>query len=596
MPKFNLILSLLDKREKKQLILVIFILLLMGFIELVGVGSIGPFISIISNTAMIHSNPYLQKAYELFHFSSDANFIIAFGIAVIVMLAVSNLCLAFISYVIYNYTGKRQHAFGIRLFEKYLRQPYIFFLNNNTSSLSQRILGEVSTFVSSILLNLLNLISSGIIALSIVVLLVIVNPILALVISAVFTLMYMGIFYTVRKFLDRKGKERYNQSALKFKYVSETFGGIKDVKILGKERVFLELFREPSRKNARNNAVSDTVGDLPKFFLETVAFGGIVGIIVVMVHSGMKIEEFLPSLTIYAFGGYRLLPSLQKMYRCFTGLRYNSVVLDKLHADFVELPDGEALPDADIPRMDFRKSIKLENIVFSYPNSDKRTIKGQSLRIDANTSVALVGHTGCGKTTFVDIMLGLLEPQNGKIYVDDVEIIAKNRKNWQKNIGYVPQSIYLTDDTIRNNIAFGIDPKKINDEAVINAAKMASIHDFVVNELPDGYDTVIGERGIRLSGGQRQRIGIARAVYHNPTVLILDEATSALDGLTEGAIMDAIKVIGRKKTIIMIAHRITTIKNCDVIYMMDKGEIVDCGNYEELYAKNEAFRKMADGS
>ena len=335
---------------------------------------------------------------------------------------------------------------------------------------------------------------------------------------------------------------------------------------------------------------------MPKFFLETVAFGSIVGIIVIMVHSGMKIEEFLPSLTIYAFGGYRLLPSLKKMYRCFTSLRFHRVALDKLHAALVELPDGEALPDADIPRMDFRKSIKLENIVFSYPSSDKRIIKDQSLRIDASTSVALVGHTGCGKTTFVDIMLGLLEPKNGKIYVDDVEINAKNRKNWQKNIGYVPQSIYLTDDTIRNNIAFGIDPKKIDDKAVINAAKMASIHDFVVNELPGGYDTVIGERGIRLSGGQRQRIGIARAVYHNPTVLILDEATSALDGLTESAIMDAIKVIGRKKTIVMIAHRITTIKNCDVIYMMDKGEIVDCGNYEELYAKNEALRKMADGS
>ncbi|MDR2783638.1 MAG: ATP-binding cassette domain-containing protein, partial [Treponema sp.] len=244
---------------------------------------------------------------------------------------------------------------------------------------------------------------------------------------------------------------------------------------------------------------------------------------------------------------------------------------------------------------DFHNSVRFENISFSYAGFEKAVIKNQSLHIKANTSVALVGSTGCGKTTFIDIMLGLLEPQEGKIFVDDVEITNENRKDWQVNLGYVPQSIFLTDDTIRNNIAFGVAPDKINDKMVVNAAKIANIHDFVENELAQKYETVIGERGIRLSGGQRQRIGIARAVYHNPSALILDEATSALDGVTENAIMDAIKRIGHKKTIIMVAHRITTVKNCDVIYMMDKGVIVDSGNYEELYKKNEMFRRMADG-
>jgi ABC-type multidrug transport system fused ATPase/permease subunit len=245
--------------------------------------------------------------------------------------------------------------------------------------------------------------------------------------------------------------------------------------------------------------------------------------------------------------------------------------------------------------MDFHKNIRLENIIFSYPNKEKSTINNQSLTIELNTSIALVGETGCGKTTFIDIILGLLEPKSGKIFIDDIEINDKNRKNWQKNLGYVPQSIYLTDDTIRNNIAFGVDPNKIDDNAVIKAADIARLHNFVTEELEKGYDTIIGERGVRLSGGQRQRIGIARAVYHDPSVLILDEATSALDGLTEGAIMDAIRALGHKKTIIIIAHRITTVRNCDVIYMMDKGTIVDSGNYEVLYEKNETFRKMADG-
>ncbi|MDR0644368.1 MAG: ABC transporter ATP-binding protein/permease [Treponema sp.] len=596
MPDFGKILSLLNKREKRKLVFVVFILLIMGFIELVGVGSIGPFVSIISNPTMIHTNPYLQKAFDFFHFFSDINFIITFGIAVAVMLAVSNVCLAFINYLLYSYTGKRNYSISMRLFEKYLHQPYIFFLNTNTADLSNNILNEAATLVNGVLLNFLNLISSGVISLSIIALLFMVQPILALVISVVFSLAYILIFYTVRKFLDRKGKERYMLNMLKHKYVNETFGGIKDVKILGKEKVSLNLFKDPTRRVARNNAISETVGDVPKFLLETIAFTGIIGVIVVLMKGGAKIDEFLPSLTIYAFGAYRLMPGLQKMYRCFTNLRYYRAIIDKFYNILVELPEGTEFSADDTPRLPFKKNIRLENIIFSYPGSEREVIKGQSLVIEANTSIALVGATGCGKTTLIDVILGLLEAQNGKILIDGVEITDENRRMWQKNLGYVPQSIYLTDDTIRNNIAFGIDPQKIDDEAVENAAKTASIHDFIVTELPLGYNTVIGERGVRLSGGQRQRIGIARAVYHNPSVLILDEATSALDGLTEMAIMDAIKTLGHKKTIIMIAHRITTVKGCDIIYMMDKGVVTDSGNYEELYEKNEIFRKMADGS
>ncbi|MDR1074620.1 MAG: ABC transporter ATP-binding protein/permease, partial [Treponema sp.] len=488
----------------------------------------------------------------------------------------------------------------MRLFEKYLKQRYIFFLNTNTASITQQILTEVNNFIANILLNVLNLIASLVISIAVIILLIMVNPLIALSISAIFSLLYIFIFYTIRRFLDRKGKERYALSVLKNKYVLETFGGIKDVKILGKEKVFLDLFSVPSKRVARNNAISDTAAELPKFLLETVAFGSIVGIIVIMIAMGRRIEDFLPSLTVYAFGAYRLLPNLQKIYRCFTGLRYHRATLDKLRCTLVGLPEGIPL-SSDVQRLDFHNSIRFEDIVFSYPNADKTekiekvVIENQSLHIKANTSVALVGSTGCGKTTFIDILLGLLEPQEGKIFIDDVEITNENRKNWQMNLGYVPQSIFLTDDTIRNNIAFGVVPDKINDKDVVNAAKIANIHDFVQNELEQKYETVIGERGIRLSGGQRQRIGIARAVYHKPSVLILDEATSALDGVTESAIMDAIKRIGHKKTVIMVAHRITTVKSCDVIYMMDKGVIVDSGNYEELYQKNEMFRKMADG-
>jgi ABC-type multidrug transport system fused ATPase/permease subunit len=590
------ILSLLDKRERGKLVFVVFAMLIMGVIELVGVGSLGPFISIVSNPGSIHTNVYLSKMYTYFNFSSDNSFIVFGGIAVIAVLFFSNFFLACVNFIINYYAGKRRHSMGMRLFKKYLRQPYIFFLNTNTAELSRNILGDVNTFVDRILITSLNLISSSIICLAIIILLVLINPLLSLLVSSVVGASYLIIYFVVRKFINRIGLERSVQNTLKYKYVNETFGGIKDIKILGKERVFLDLFSGPSKKFAMNDVKNEIIGEIPKYILETIAIGGILCVIIVMIQGGSKIDEFLPVLTIYAFGAYRLLPSLQKIFRAISNIKYHFAIIDNLNKDYNTLPEGAPLSGDDTPRMQFEKEIKLEHIVFSYPGANTNIIKDQSLVINNNTSIALVGSTGCGKTTAIDIILGLLEAQSGGIFVDDVEIDDTNRKSWQKNLGYVPQSIYLTDDTIRNNIAFGIDPQKIDDGAVIQAAKIANIHDFVAGELSEGYDTVIGERGIRLSGGQRQRIGIARAVYHDPKVLILDEATSALDSLTEIAIMDAIKHLSHKKTIIMIAHRITTVKGCDVIYLMEKGIIIDHGHYDDLYQRNANFRKMANGA
>jgi ABC-type bacteriocin/lantibiotic exporter with double-glycine peptidase domain len=431
---------------------------------------------------------------------------------------------------------------------------------------------------------MLQLASSLVVSLFIVILLIITNPVLALFTSVTFVLVYLIVFSFVKRFLSKKGKERFTQNQLKYKYINEAFGGIKDIKVLGKENVFLELFSAASKKLAMADAMSDVVNEIPKYLLETIAFSGILSIIIFMITSGMKVEDFLPILTIYAFGAYRLLPSLQKIFRAIASIKFNFQVVLNLHKDFTVLPDGDVLISSDImDKLPFNENIDLRNIVFRYPNANKNVINNQNISIKANSSIAFVGSTGCGKTTLVDIILGLLEPQSGKIFIDGVEICESNRRAWQKNLGYVPQSIYLLDDSIRHNIAFGVELKKIDDDAVIEAAKLANIHDFIMSELENGYDTLVGERGVRLSGGQRQRIGIARAVYHNPSVLILDEATSALDGLTENTIMDAITNIRYKKTIIMIAHRLTTVKQCDTIYFMEKGTIVGSGSYEELY-------------
>lgn len=590
-----MILDLLNKREKKQLLFVLFAQLAMGFIELIGVGSISPFIMVISNPAVIHTNMYLNKVYAYFNFSSDNSFIIFFGIAVIALITLSNLCLGCISSLNFFYCGRRLHSIAMRFLEKYLCQPYVFYLNINTADLAKTILSEIHMFVNRVLLVLLQLISSAIISLCILFLLIIINPLLASIVSMAFGLSYLIIFTFVRKFLAQKGRERTVQNGLKYKYINEIFGGIKDIKILGKEKVFMDFFKVPSKKSAMNDAISDTVNDMPKYLLETIAFGGILGVVIFMIASGIKIEKFLPVLTLYAFGAYRLMPSLQKIFKAAASIKYNFPVVKNLHRDFTRLRDDESIDTENIPKMNFGDSIVLDNISFQYPNTSKDVIKKQSLVITSNTSIALVGATGCGKTTLVDIILGLLEPQTGKIIIDDVEITGINRKSWQKNLGYVPQSIYLTDDTVRNNIAFGIAPEKIVNDTVIKAAKLANIHGFIQDELENGYNTIIGERGVRLSGGQRQRIGIARAVYHEPSVLIFDEATSALDSLTENAVIDAITNMSRKKTIIMIAHRLSTVKTCDIIYLMNKGIIIDHGNYDALYARNKIFRKMADG-
>jgi ABC-type bacteriocin/lantibiotic exporter with double-glycine peptidase domain len=593
--KLGLILKLLTRKEKSRLVIIFIAQLATGFIELVGIGSVGPFISLISNQQMIHENQYLNFAYNYFHFTSDRDFIIFFGVIVIICIVVSNLVIAVVTAVNFYYSEKKRYSITMRLFEQYLRQPYIFFLDHN-SALLIRNLENVNRFVD-VLANFLNLVSCSIISLCIIGLLIFLNPLLALIVSAALGIMYSAIFGALRNFLNKRGAEQQHYAFLRLKYISEAFGGIKDIKILKKERVFLDYLRPPLLKYAKNDAHKTVVNELPRFLIESTAIGGMVLVILVMITSGSKIEQFLPVLTIYAFGAYRLLPLLQRIFRASTSIKYSFPAVEILYNDLATLPPGgELLYDREIAALPFNSEIRLEGITFSYPNARRVIINDINLTIRHNTSAAFVGPTGCGKTTLIDIILRLLIPQEGLLSIDGTVINEGNSANWQKNLGYVPQNIYLTEDTIKNNIAFGIPPEEIDMDAVIRAAKLANIHDFISGELELGYESSIGERGVKLSGGQRQRVGIARAVYHDPSVLIFDEATSALDNLTENAVMDAIHTMGHKKTIIIIAHRISTVKNCDTIFLMEKGAITDSGNFSGLYAGNPLFKKMADGN
>jgi ABC-type multidrug transport system fused ATPase/permease subunit len=386
--------------------------------------------------------------------------------------------------------------------------------------------------------------------------------------------------------------------------VSEAFGGIKEVKVGGIERHWLSRFDSAARQLARTQLIATIVSQMPRFLLEIIAFGGMLLLLLFLMARGDGLQTVLPIVSLYALAGYRLLPALQLVYRELTILKFTVPALNRLYEDISEQRtefQNESEPDessqALIERLPTpRQSIRLENITYTYPNAKTPTLSQLNISIAAQTTVGFVGKSGSGKTTAVDIILGLLKPEAGQLRVDDVVITAENYGAWQKILGYVPQHIFLSDESIAANIAFGVPRRRIDLQAVERAARIANLHDFVVSELPNGYHTLVGERGLRLSGGQRQRIGIARALYHEPKVIIMDEATSALDNMTELAVMDAVHNLHSSTTVLLIAHRLTTVRDCDHIYLLDHGKVIGEGSYDELSATHARFRALAGES
>jgi ABC-type multidrug transport system fused ATPase/permease subunit len=373
--------------------------------------------------------------------------------------------------------------------------------------------------------------------------------------------------------------------------VSEAFSAAKEVKIGSLESAYIKRFDEPAELYAKHQSASLAIVSLPRFALEAIAFGGMMLIVLYLMLQGASFTDALPVISLYAFAGYRLVPAAQQIYGAISQLRIMGPVIDALYTEMTVLKISSVINASSNPII-LNQSIALNNIHYTYPNADHPALDGISITIPAQRVIGLVGSTGCGKTTTVDLILGLLEPQQGTLCVDGEVVNRANIREWQKSIGYVPQQIYLSDDTVASNIAFGIDESDINQDAVARAAKIANLHDFVINDLPNGYETRVGERGVRLSGGQRQRIGIARALYHNPQVLILDEATSALDNLTEFAVMEAINKLRHDITIILIAHRLSTVRECDQIYLMEKGKVIAQGSYDQLSASSKVFQEM----
>jgi ATP-binding cassette, subfamily B, bacterial PglK len=590
--------SLFTKEEKLRAHLLLFPMVIAAIIDVIGIAVVFPFITIVSDPESIQQHKKIEYLYNLFHFSSQHKFLITIGIFALFVLVVSNSVDAITNYVVIKFSTLKGYTFSYRLLQKYLSYPYVFFLNKNSANLAKNILTEVGVVIYSVLLPCMQLISKLIAMLFIILLLFFMNPILAIVTSVAISGVYAIIFFVARKRMNIISSEVVERNDEMYRTVNEVFGGIKDIKLLNNESYFLSRFKFSSKNRAIRAAQGQIVGLLPRYAMETIAFSGILIIVLYYLVVQKNTAEILPMLALYAFAGYRLLPGFQFIFWAFTSIKTNTAALDILLGDLkMDLGSSIAIDSNATKKMKLKDKLKLVDLEFSYPGSSDPVINKIDLEVRANTTVGFIGSTGSGKTTTIDLILGLLRPQSGQLMVDGVGITDDNLREWQANLGYVPQHIYLSDDSITKNIAFGEELGNINHAAVEKAAKIANIHEFITNQLPDGYDTVVGERGVRLSGGQRQRIGIARALYRDPGVLILDEATSALDNVTEAAIMDAIHNLSHEKTIIIIAHRLTTLKECDEIFVLEDGSVVDQGDYAELLKRNVQFKKMMhDGS
>ena len=580
---FKKILSLLTLNERKSAALLLLMVLIMALLDMIGVASILPFMSVLSNPDIIETNIFYIKMFEvskIFGVENDQQFIFALGIVLFLILITSIAFKALTSYVQVRFIQMRQYNISKRLLENYLHMPYTWFLNRNSAELAKSILIETHVVVGAGVTPVIELIAKTLITIAIIALLIIANPKLALIIGFLLIGTYGLIFKILHKYLVRFGKARLKSNELRFISVSEAFGAAKEVKIGGLEQTYIKRFSNPAYTYAQSQATAIVISELPRFAFEAITFGGILLMILYLMKQSVTYSDIIPIMSLYVFAGYRLMPALQKIYSSFTSLAGVGPSLDKLCDDMKKIKPSNSNQDQGI--LSFNKAINLKNIYYNYPNTSRTALNDINISIPAKTTVALVGTTGSGKTTTADIILGLLEPQRGTLEVDGQIITKNNSRSWQRSIGYVPQHIFLADDTLAANIAFGVESGDINQEAVEKVSKIANLHEFIMDELPNQYQTTIGERGIRLSGGQRQRIGIARALYNNPKVLVLDEATSALDNQTEQAVMDAVNNIGKDMTIILIAHRLNTLKNCDIIFKLEKGEVIDQGTFEKL--------------
>ena len=594
---FSRVVRLFTPQEKRQSLGLLVLITVMAVFDTIGVAGVLPFLSVMANPGLIETSAPLAWLHAALGAPETTTFLLWLGFGAIGLLLLGGVMRTLTEFAINHFIYMRAHAFSARLLEIYLRQPYEFHLTRHTGELQKTILSEVSRVVGSMLWPGLMMLANGAVLVAIAVLLFLVEPRVALGVAVVLGLSYGLIYLAVRRRVHAVGEASVTSDRNRFEAAGEALSGIKDIRLRGVEGFYLERFTRPSERLARAHALANTLSFVPRYVIEAVAFCGLIGVaMAVMVTRGgagsAAMAGILPLIGLYVVAGMRMLPAVQAVYRGATMISFSDAALESMARD---LNDGARLPppptEAPVP-LPLTRTLVLEGIGYRYPGASVAGLAGIDLTIPAGSTVGVVGRTGSGKTTLADVMLGLLPPSTGRLLVDGVQITPARSAAWQASVGYVPQEIFLLDAPISANIALGLPPERIDPERLARAARLARLED-VVAALPDGYATSVGERGVRLSGGQRQRIGIARALYNDPALMVFDEATSALDTATERELMEALASLAGTRTIVMIAHRLSTVRHCDIILVMDGGRLVGHGSYAELIDSSPHFRALA---
>lgn len=589
--------ALLNPADRRKVIWIIVLMVVTAFVQTVGVASIMPFLAVLADPELVRSNAALNFAFTLFPFSSVDTFLYVLGFGAFLIFTTGTALQAASHWVVTRFSQFQQYHLSRRLMADYLRRPYAFFLSRNSGDLAKTVLQETGVAVNGALLPGMQLLGHVLLAVAIVGLLVIAHPVLAVSVALAVGASYTMVYLVSRAWLDRTGKDRVLANQQRFTASAEAFAGAKEIRLLGRENEYLERYREPSQRFAMHQANAKLLTNLPVYAMEAIAFGGVLLVVLALMAGEGGVEHALPLIGLYGLAGKQLIPAVNKIFSAVAELRYNMPSVDNVLDDLGDREGSRPLPDTLVTLSPLvpKHEIRVVDLTFRYTGADEPALKNVNLSIPARSTIGIVGTSGAGKSTLIDLLLGLLDPENGEIWIDDVVLSEESIPQWQATLGYVPQHIFLADQSVAQNIALGVSEEDVDQEAVERAARLANLHDFVINELPLAYKTSIGERGVRLSGGQRQRIGIARALYRDPSVLIFDEATSALDNATEQSVMDAIHNLAGKKTIFLVAHRLSTVKDCDRICVFSAGELVEVGAWDDLVTHGQHFKRLSAG-
>ncbi len=556
--------------ERRSAIVLLGLMLVGMMLETLGVGLVIPALALLTQSDIAHRYPAFEPVLHSLGNPSQQALVIGGMLVLVGVYLIKALFLAFFVWLQQRFAFGVQAHLSQRLFTIYLRQPYTFHLQRNSAQLIRNVISEAGMITGSAILPVMMLLTEGMILIGLCGLLLVVEPQGALIVVSVLGAAAWGFHRLTHSSIEHWGKARQYHEGLRLQHLQQGLGGAKDVKMFGREADFLQQYRIHNDQSAHVAQMQSTLQQLPRLWLELLAVSGLAILVISMLAQNRSLEAVLPTLGLFAAAAFRLMPSVSRILGAVQALRYGMSMIDVLHAELsLKIPEttGKQKPSAP-----FHSNMELSHVSYTYPAAASAALKDISLLIKRGESVGFIGVSGAGKSTLVDIILGLLTPDQGDVRVDAKDI-QQNLRNWQDQIGYVPQSIYLTDDTLRRNIAFGLPDEQIDDAAVKRAIQSAQLVGFV-NSLPEGLMTMVGERGIRISGGQRQRIGIARALYHDPAVLLLDEATSSLDTATELGVMQAVKALQGSKTILIVAHRLSTVEHCDSLFKMEDGKLV----------------------